>query len=268
MTNANPIRSIRRFALLVALLVTALPLAAQAQRRSPLADAPAIRKRLELRSTRFEIGVGGTTTLGQDFYHSIMVGPKLGFHINDWLSLSVTGGFTVYNMVTGFQDRVVETLPAAPSPALPREPSAMQAQASMDKIKMMGAAQLEFTPFTGKYSLFGKLFAHYDFYLFAGAGALNFEPTNTAGLGSCSPRCTNVSGWKPGGNVGVGLHTFFSQVVALNVELRDMITQSNYSGRDVDGDQVADTNDLKWGSTYMVSANVVLYLPSVAAISP
>src|SRR5262245_28866694 len=180
MTNANP----RRFALLVALLLTALPLAAQAQRRSPLADAPAIRKRLELRSTRFEVGVGVGTTLGQDFYHSIMVTPRIGFHITDWLSLAAVGGFAVNNMATGFQDRVIETLPDAPPAGLPREPSKTEAQASMDQIKMMGAAQLEFTPFTGKYSLFGKLFAHYDFYLFGGVGALNVEPTNTS-AGGC-----------------------------------------------------------------------------------
>jgi len=264
MTNATP----RRFALLVALLLTALPLAAQAQRRSPLADAPAIRKRVELRSTRFEIGVGAATTLGQDFYHSIMVTPRLAFHITDWLSLAAVGGFAVNNMATGFQDRVIETLPDAQNAAVPREPPKGTAQASMDKITMMGAAQLEFTPFTGKYSLFGKIFAHYDFYLFGGAGALNFEATNASAIGTCNGSCVEVSGWKPGGNVGVGLHSFFNHFVALNVELRDLITQSNYSGRDVNGDGMADSNDLTWGSTYMVSANIVLFLPSTAAISP
>jgi outer membrane beta-barrel protein len=263
MTNANS----RRFALLVALLVTALPLAAQAQRRSPLADAPAIRKRLELRQTRFEIGAGFGSTIGQDFYHTMMVSAKLGFHITDWLSLSGVGGFAVSNLATGFQERVVETLPGMPNAGLPREPTSGAAQASMDKIKMMGAAQLEFTPFTGKYSMFGKIFAHYDFYFFGGVGALSFEPTNTAALAGCAPRCVEVSGWKPGGNVGVGLHTFFNQFVALNVELRDIIAQTNYSGRDVNGDDRADTADLTWASTYMFAANIVLFLPSVAAIS-
>ena len=52
-----------RFALLIALATVSLPLAAQAQRKSPLADAPAIRKRFELRSTRFEAGVGAGSTL-------------------------------------------------------------------------------------------------------------------------------------------------------------------------------------------------------------
>ena len=51
-----------RSALLVALALTvSLPLAAQAQRKSPLADAPAIRKRFELRSTRLELGAGMAT---------------------------------------------------------------------------------------------------------------------------------------------------------------------------------------------------------------
>ena len=60
-----------RFALLIALATVSLPLAAQAQRKSPLADAPAIRKRFELRSTRLELGVGGGSTVNQDFYHTV-----------------------------------------------------------------------------------------------------------------------------------------------------------------------------------------------------
>src|SRR5262245_61309085 len=70
----------RRLSLLVALAVTALPLAAQAQRKSPLADAPAVRKRFELRQTRFEIGAGGAATVNQDFYHTFFVGAKAAFH--------------------------------------------------------------------------------------------------------------------------------------------------------------------------------------------
>ena len=38
--------------------------------------------------------------------------------------------------------------------------------------------QLEFTPFTGKYSLFGKLFSAYDFYGFAGPGFITVKPAD------------------------------------------------------------------------------------------
>jgi outer membrane beta-barrel protein len=260
MTNAK-----HGFALLVALSVVAVPVAAQAQRVSPLADAPAIRKRVELRSTRLELGVGFGSTVGQDYYHSMFVTPKLGFHFNDWLSLSIFGGIGVANLATGYHDKLNDTL--MPETGTTRAPTKAEAEASMTKMKMFGGAQLEFTPFTGKYSMFGKLFAHYDFYLFGGGVMLNVEPTNAGAIGACRPECTDVSGWKPGGTVGVGLHTFFNQVVAFNLELRDMIAHLNPSGRDVNGDSIADDSDLSWTNTFMVAGNIVFYLPSVAAIS-
>jgi outer membrane beta-barrel protein len=270
MTNSTQRRSAVIASLAAAVLVTALPLVAHAQRKSPLEDAPAIRKRLELRETRFEVGAGFGSTVNQDFYHTMMVDLKLGFHFNDWLSLSVMGGFAVANLQTGFTDRLMDTLPAAPNPGVPREPTKDGAKASMSKIKEVVAAQLEFTPFTGKYSLFGKIFAHYDFYIFAGVGGLNIEPTTAAGLTPCGsstgPSCA-VSGFKPGGNGGVGLHTFFNQWLALGVELRDIVAQINPSGRDITGDNVANSSDLSWGSTFMVTGNLTVYLPSVAVIS-
>jgi outer membrane beta-barrel protein len=270
MTNSTPDSrpGQRRLALLIGLAVTALPLAAQAQRRSPLADAPAIRKRLELRSTRLEVGAGFGSTVNQDFYHSMMLNAKLGFHFTDWLSIAGVGAFSVANMATGFQDRISETL--AMETGTGRAPTAVAAKASMSKINMMLGAQLEFTPFTGKYSLAGKAFAHYDFYAFVGPGFLSLAPSDST-LPACQDTGTTtscaVSGLKPGANFGVGLHTFFNQFFALNVELRDIVAQINPSGRDVNGDGVADTNDLKWASTYMVSGNLVVYLPSTAVIS-
>jgi outer membrane beta-barrel protein len=264
MTNAKH----GRLALLVALFVTALPLAAQAQRKSPLADAPAIRKRVELRERRFELGAGVGSTIGQDFYHSVFVNVKLAGHITDWLSISGFGGFAFANMQTGFNERLDGSLMGETGTGITRAPSQAQAEASMVKIKMLAGAQLEFTPFTGKYSMFGKLFAHYDFYLFGGPGFLNVAPTNESGIAACGQKCTSVSGWKFGGQFGVGLHTFFNQVVALNVELRDIYAPKNYSGRDTNGDGVANDDDLKWGSTFMVAGNIVFYLPTVAGISP
>ena len=109
-----------RSALLVALALTVLPLAAQAQRKSPLADAPAIRKRFELRSTRLELGAGIGSTINQDFYHTVLVQVKLGFHITDWLSLSGFGGFAVANMATGYNEKLVNALPDVPGAARPR----------------------------------------------------------------------------------------------------------------------------------------------------
>jgi len=257
-----------------ALALTLLPLAAQAQRRSPLEDAPAIRKRLELRTARLEVGAGVSSTLNQDFFHTLFVTGKIGFHLNDWLSIAGFVGGPIAALNTGYQDRVVETLPTAPT-GIDREQTKNAATASMEKISLALGAQLEFTPFTGKFSMFGALFAHYDFYIFLGGGALSVKPNdpNVRSCDSATPgddiakRSCGTTGFAPGGNVGVGLHTYFTDWLALNVELRDMITRLNMAGRDVNGDGVANTDDLSWTNTYMLGANLTFYLPPTAAIS-
>ena len=267
MTNSKA----RRIALVACFAsITLAPLAAHAQRKSPLEDAPAIRKRVELRESRFEIGPGFTSTITQDYYNTFMVGVRAAFHFNDWLSLAVNGNFAIANSETGYHDRLVQILPPNIMDPLPRDPTVAAAQGTMQKINSLLGAQLEFTPFTGKYSLFGKIFWHYDFYLFGGGGALDLKASDSA-----LPACTSsgmtqscaVSGFKPGGNVGVGMHTFFNNWLALNVELRDIIAQINPSGRDVNGDGFANSQDLSWGSTYFVTANLTVYLPYLASIS-
>jgi outer membrane beta-barrel protein len=219
--------------------------------------------------------VGATSTITQDFYHTYMLGGRLAFHLNDWLSIAGFGAAAVANQETGFQQRLVETLPGGAMGSVPREPTAAQAQGSMQKIKAILGAQLEFAPFTGKYSLFGKIFAHYDFYIFGGGGLLDVEATNSgvcaAGavqtVGGQPLSYCGLSGFKPGGQAGVGLHTFFNNFVALNLELRDFVARLDPSGRDVNGDGVANSGDVSWTQTYLVTANVMFFLPTVPAIS-
>src|SRR5262249_34809387 len=149
----------RRLAFFIALAVTAVPLAAQAQRKSPLADAPAIRKKFELRASRFEVGAGFGTTINQDFYHSLFFNLKAGFHLTDSLSIAAFGSFAVANIATTYQNNVVNSLSDNQQSTI-SEPTKNDAVNSMQKINNMLGAQLELAPFSGKYSLFGKLFAH------------------------------------------------------------------------------------------------------------
>jgi outer membrane beta-barrel protein len=267
---------LRWLSLLVALAVTAVPLAAQAQRKSPLADAPAIRKRYELRASRLEIGAGFGSTINQDFYHTLFLNLKLGFHLTDWLAISGFAGFGVANISTAFQNDLVNSLSTNAPANQPQEPSKTDAVNSMQKINNMFGAQAEFTPFTGKYSLAGWLFANYDFYAFGGAGVIGVAPTES-GLAPCASTNNNpggqqyfcgVSGSKFAFTFGLGLHSYFNHWMALNLELRDMLAQLNPSGRDTNGDLHATTADLSWTHTYIWAANLVFYLPSSPSISP
>jgi outer membrane beta-barrel protein len=267
-----------RFALLVALVTVSLPLAAQAQRKSPLADAPAIRKRFELRQTRLEIGAGAGTTINQDFYHTVMVNARLAFHITDWLALAGFGDFGVAQVATGFEDKLVMSLDAMNQSNVQREPLQASGKAGLQQISNILGAQLEFTPFTGKFSLFGKLFAAYDFYIYGGAAGITVKTAGTVARSCDTAAPTDasdpnryvcgVSGLKPGPTFGVGFHTFFGQAVALAVDLRDVMAQLNPSGRDVNGDLQADKNDLSWTHTYVLTGNLVVYLPFTAKVSP
>src|SRR4029079_10514975 len=167
-----------RFALLVALGTVAAPLAAQAQRKSPLADAPAIRKRFELRSSRIELGAGAGSTINQDYFHTVMINARLAYHVTDWVSIGLFGNFGVAQVSTGFQGRVVDSLDpeGMRMTNVDREPDQTGAKNAMQQIGSILGAQLEWTPFTGKYSMFGKLFSAYDFYLvLPGIAAVNVK---------------------------------------------------------------------------------------------
>jgi outer membrane beta-barrel protein len=280
MTTIQPKHASRRIAsrlsLLVALAVTALPLAAQAQRKSPLADAPAVRKRFELRQTRFEIGAGFGSTVNQDFYHTMLANVKVGFHLTDWLAISAFGDFGVANIGTGFRGTLVDAPPAGSLPDTPQAghyaPTRAEAMASMQQISNILGGQLELSPFTGKYSLFGKLFASYDFYGFVGGGGITVKPTNANGLVSCdnAPAGTTsckVEGFQPGAIFGLGFHSFFNNFLALDVSLRDVLAKLNPAGRDVNGDLTADAKDMTWTHTIVVTASLVLYFPTRPGVS-
>ena len=261
---------IKRFSLPVLFaLVFASPLVAHAQRHSPLADAPAIRKRIEYRATRLELGAGFGSTINETFNHGLMANVHLGFHLTDWLSLSGMAAFNVSALQTGFQERLLETLTDPPTTM--RDVTRNDALSTINKPGQIFAGQLEVTPFTGKFALFGAMFAHYDFYLFAGAAAVNLVAAGTAGdvcsdNASANRRCI-VTGMKIGGTGGAGFHAFFNHFVALNVELRDFLIQDNPAGRDVNGDQSADNKDLTWTSHLMATVGVSLYLPTTAKIT-
>jgi outer membrane beta-barrel protein len=234
------------------------------ERKSPLADAPAVRHRHELRSLRFEIGPGVAATVGQDFYHAIMVGGKASFFISDWLALSGMFGHNLTkDMKTSFHTRLEGALMG--QPANDRAPSLDEAHRGMNKIGQVFAAQAELIPFSGKYSLFGKIFANYDFYGFGGPGFIKF----TSDEGACTmpgPSCP-VTGMKVGANFGVGMHTYINDFISMNLEARDILIRNNPSGRDETGDRVADGEDLTWDSNYMVGLSFTFFLPPTARIS-
>jgi hypothetical protein len=250
------------------------PLAAQAQRKSPLADMDAIRHRVELRSHRLEVGAGMGSTINQTFDHGLLANVRAGFHLTDWLSISGMAAFNVASFGTGFRSELERVLP--PDGMMRRTPTLEQAQSSINKASVMFAGQAELTFFTGKYSLFGKLFADYDFYLFGGIGAMSLKAAGSNPADACGdmgvtnaqngPSCL-ASGTKIGPTFGGGFHSYFNHFLALNVELRDFFVKDNPAGRDVNGDQEASNGDLTYSHHLVALIGLTLYLPATPDIS-
>lgn len=271
--------TIQRITLLAGLVavLSAPPLASTAraqagrqERKSPLADAPAIRNRVELRQGRFELGVGGGSTIGQDFYHAVLVGPRLSFHFNELLAIAATAGFNVTpNLETGFNSELLDSLETRVMPN-DRAPLPEQAIDGMNQITFLFSAGAELMPFAGKLSLFGKVFANYDFYFFGGLGGINFQAAGAA------PACASndkksicpVTGMKFGPAFGMGAHAFINDFVALNADVRDyLIWSNNPSGRDVNGDGLANEFDLGRDNNFVVTLNVTFFLPSKGRVT-
>jgi len=263
---------IKRVALFVAVAL-GLPLIATApafaQHRSPLADAPAIRKRVEFRASRLEIGVGAGSTVNQTFNHAVLMNVRLGFHITDWLAISGFGGFNVAQLKTSFNSRLQDTLPD--NMADGRAPTQSDAAASINKIAQVYAGQVELTPFAGKYSLFGKLFANYDFYGFAGPAYVTLAAASSGraapGCGSTPQASCVAKDPQIGATFGFGIHSFFNRFVALNAEFRDVYFKDNAAGRDVNGVKQTSNSDLTWNSNVMVLLGITLFVPPTPDIT-
>lgn len=272
-------------ALLVGVIVC-LPTVARAEkeRKSPLTDAPVIRRRLELRDKRFELGVGAGVTIGQDFYNALLVMPKLAFHFNDWLSLAVVGGYNVTpNWASSFNNDVYGALQVANqsgSAANSKSPNADDARATMNHIGYLAMGQVEFIPLSGKIAILSSLFSYFDFYVLGGAGVINLVAHQSAQPGSCQRAnsteaiCQAFTGNELTVNAGVGAHAFVSRWAALNLELHDLIYKNNASGRSVlgntdpnDNQPITSTRDLEWTNNFVFSLNIQFFFPTKPKIS-
>ena len=251
----------RGIALLVGCLV-GIPAVTQAaqERKSPLADAPAIRRRVELRNKRFELGVGLASTVGQDFYNALMLNLRLGFHITDWIGLSVSAG--VYNLTPDWRSSFNGQLNSAlPTTGDAKTPSQNNAAAAENRIGQVIMPQLDIVPFTGKFSAFSKLFMNYDVYVLAGPSFVNLVKKGTIDSSECC-KANPYIGWKMGANLGVGMHAFVNDYFAINVELHNLMYSNNAAGRDVTGSSDVNSADAQWTYNWMVGLNFMFFLPA------
>jgi hypothetical protein len=152
--------------------------AQEIQLTGPLAGAPAVRQLRLHRAGRFEVSLGSSFTLLDQYLHTVMPGGTLTYHFTDWIGIGVFGGYGIqYNtgLATELQG-VINTYNCAQRPftqACQLTGVNLTHHSIVDDqlghLNWMVAPQVVAVPFRGKISLFSVLFLDADVDIFAGA---------------------------------------------------------------------------------------------------
>ena len=273
---------------LLALGTDLVPGSAFADKKNPLDGQPAIRHRLELRKRRFEVTPQLAVSMNQDLRHFIGGGLVLDFHINDWLGLAlqVAGGAGVDSALGGaVKNKLVDEKTSAYGDTTIRpkfQPSQEQYIAHLGSINLLTSLYAQVTPMAGKLSIFGALYLRYDLYVMAGFGLMNIsngwagytgakDPSSSCGdpkqnqdPNKCDPL---NSGIKAAFMWGLGLHLFFNEWLALNLELRDFVASTNMGGLDVNGDRALNGDDASVSNNLFAGVGLTFMFPLRAKVS-
>jgi outer membrane beta-barrel protein len=251
------------------LLVTAVlavmafgPVAAHAKRKNPLEGQPAVRKRVKFLKHRFEVTPRLGLTFLQDFKHNFLLGLSAEFHVTRWLSFGVFFDYAVVNWDTDLTNEIEATLPDElnQNTAVDPSPSRSIMKDALDTLQLQAGVFASYSPWFGKLSLFGKVFAHFDFYILAGAGfALLEAGTFDYDGGGCNgdfdrdgdcpsqvlyiDRRKDNGGFKVGPLVGFGVRFRILRWIAIHAAFHSIFIKRNAAGFDRTGDTFEGLND-------------------------
>ena len=235
-------RILRSFVISVVVLAAGTA-AAQAPEMQPLDQQVAIRHRYELRRARFEIGPTIGFSLNRAFVNAFVVGARMQFHLNEYLSLGTEWGFGINfnSALTGELESTYLETQKSDKPIIgdeatrlckagitPRDCFKNTIEPRLSRLKAVGDVRVNFTPFYGKLSLLSALFLKYDFYAFLGAAF---------GLTGNKIDDPDVDATNEGFNVGLawgfGMHIYANNWVSIGIEFKDLMFKDNESGQDV-----------------------------------
>lgn len=276
-------RTTARLAICLGLVLLCGSAVAQ-KRMSPLEDQPSIRHRYELRKGRFELGPSFGFSVNRSLRQAILLGAKLEYHLNDWLSFGADFGYGL-NVNTGLANELKNQCegscvgpasnPAAHDDLRPWD----EHKKHFSNITLAGDIRGIFTPITGKMGVFSKLFIAYDLYVFAGLGMALLSNT----LEGASSDVDNVTqGFRVGPAFGFGIHVFFTKFFSMGIEIKDIAFSDNESGGDLtrgladaelessrSGGQgiLIDKKDKQFTNHWFVGLNFTFFLPTTVDVS-
>ncbi len=148
------------------------------------------------------------------FFSKYMIGAKLGYHLNEYWSVAATGVYGLSNSATGSTNVCKGNVGCQPA-----------TQAQLDQvpgqIRWIAGAEVAFSPVYGKLNLFAEKAIHFDLSLLAGADLVTYRDVIDAT--QAANGVTPGDARTVGGHLGVGSRIFLGRMVALRLELRDVL---------------------------------------------
>lgn len=183
--------------LLALSLVSGLASSAVAQERS-LDEGPIVRRQLLYRSDRLELAPSIGHTLNDPYLRHLFVNLGINYHLTNTFSLGLTAGWGGIQYNSNILDEIEAT-----QPSIARD-------LDFAETTLLANFHLGWVPYYGKFNFLSETTVNFDLHLIGGiAGAL------------LSSDSDDLSGFKFGPAIGVGMRFFFDGDMALNLELVD-----------------------------------------------
>ena len=172
-----------------------------------LENTPVMRRALQYRAGRHELGVVFNATLGDPYTRNMLPGLRYDYHMMEWLSFGADLMYGVPVTTSTAQQIAAKTVPSSGN-----HDTVFTMEQSY--ISYMASVHAQAAPLVGKFVAFGSLPIQFDLHatLSVGLAGLAGGPQIEVKQGSYS--------LAPG--IGGGFRLLFSQVVGLTVDLTDV----------------------------------------------
>jgi outer membrane beta-barrel protein len=202
-----------------------------------LENTPVMRRSLQYRAGRQELGAIFNATLGDPYTRNFLPGIRYDYHFLEWLSVGADFMYGI-SSITGASDQIAAKVRIS-NPNFIMEPSS---------INYMATAHVQAAPLVGKFVAFGSLPIQFDLH-----ATLSFGIAGLTGGPTIDAVQKNVS-IAPG--IGGGFRLFFSRIVALNVDLADV-----YMKRTLAVTRFGQAPPPNFSGNLLFSAGVSVFLP-------
>jgi outer membrane beta-barrel protein len=219
--TAPPLRAPAALALCAALALAAgllpRPAAAQTKADAFAGKIPPVSGQLYRKAGRFELTAKGDMSLNDAFFTKYFGGLELGYHLTEAWSLSVgasgglatrSGSAVTCTATTGCANATETMLRQVPG-----------------RIQGVAALGLAWSPVYGKLNVLAEKVAHFDLSLLAGGDLVardeilsRADAEQLAAQGGSPKRALS-----PGFHVGVGARLFMTEMLALRLEIKDLV---------------------------------------------